>query len=55
MIYATKERAVEVAAMMNTAPRYHPYETIAVRTPHGWTIKLDSPYSPNAIEVLERA
>ena len=54
MIYASKERAMEVAAEQN-ALGWCCYKTIAVRTKHGWTIKLDSPYSPNAIEVLEVA
>ncbi len=55
MIYANKERAMEVAAEQNAAYPGSAYKTIAVRTPYGWTIKLDSPYSPNAVEVLERA
>ena len=48
MIYESKERAVEVAKMMNRV-RWTVCPYVAIRTVHGWTIRLDSPYSLNGV------
>ncbi len=47
MIYATKERAVEVAAMLNERKGFG--VSRAARTTHGWTVIRFSPYSQGSV------
>ena len=47
MIYATKERAQEIARMLNEQRGYQP--CVAALTVYGWTVIERSPYSQNSV------
>ena len=61
MIYPTKERAMQVAEMLNnlydraSRPPSVRIAYVAVRRTEGWTVLRDSPYLRNAFNILEIA